>query len=118
MTSQYLGLPMPNERMQHNLPKQAWVFKAAIEARSRLLQRSNTELFLYPISSITEEVAREWCAANRHGLLPDDANDLAWFTGAITEILALDPVTREFLRSASLPVPACGWCRRRTGGRA
>jgi hypothetical protein len=111
----HLGLPLPSpvDVICHSYPW--WVYDAVIDARTVLVGRRNTATYNWPIASVAEEIARRWCDAGKHGLT-DDAQDRAWLAAVITEILALDPVTRAFLRSLDLPGPLCASCGRRPGG--
>lgn len=110
------GLPLPNPRSAGDLQRLQWVFEAALEARSSLLQEKAVGGNHWPIAAAADQVAFRWCNARRHGLIPNDAQDQAWLASAITEILSLDPVTREFLRGFGMPAPGCAWCRCRIGG--
>ncbi len=114
MTSRtFRGLPVPNPAPDGIGPLEH-VFDAAIEARSLLLAYGDVSNLGMPISWAAEETARDWCNSGRHGLTTD-VQDFIFLTGAITEILALDPVTREHLRAHRLAVPTCGWCRGKRG---
>ncbi len=107
------GLPVPNPAPDGICP-QTFIFDATIEARALLLSYRFMSNLRMPISWAAEQTAYEWCNARRHGLT-SDPQDLVFLAAAITEILALDPVTREHLRAHGFTVPACGWCRGKRG---
>ena len=114
MTSRtFRGLPVPNPAPDGIGPLEH-VFDAAIQARSSLLAYAEISSLRLPLAWAAEQTAYEWCNARRHALT-SDPQDLVFVTGAITEILALDPATREHLRAHGLTVPACGWCRGKRG---
>ena len=111
----HLGLPLPNpvDALSNSYPW--WVYEAALEARTLLVGRRNSTMYYWPIASAAGEVAATWCAAGKRGLTEDE-NDRLWLSAAITEILAIDSVTRTYLRSLGLPGPLCASCGRRPGG--
>lgn len=111
----HLGLPLPSPVDVICKSYPWWVYDAASEARAVLVGRRDTATGNWPIASVAEDIAGRWCAAGKHRLT-DDAQDRAWLAAVITEILALDPVTRVFLRSLGLPGPVCASCGRRPGG--
>ena len=114
MTSRtFRGLPVPDPAPDGIGPLEH-VFDAAIEARSLLLAYPGISSLRLPLAWAAEQTAYGWCNAGRHNLTTD-VQDLTFLTGAIVEILALDPVTREHLRAHRLAVPACGWCRGKRG---
>lgn len=104
----FQGLPVPNPTADGICPK-TFIFDAVIEARARLLSYTFMSSLRMPLTWTAEKTAYEWCNAGRHGLT-SDPRDLTYLTGAITEILAIDPVTREHLRVHGFAVPACGSC--------
>jgi len=110
------GLPVPNPAPDGISP-QTFIFDAAIEARSLLLSYRFTSSLRMPISWAAAQTAYEWCNAGRHGLT-SDPQDLVFLAAVITEILALDPATREHLRAHGFTVPTCGSCRRGKRGLA
>ncbi len=117
MTSRtFRGLPMPNPALDGIGPLEC-VFGAAIEARSLLLGYAEISSLWLPLAWAAEQTAREWCNAGRHGLT-SDPQDVVFLAATITEVLALDPVTREHLRAHGFTVPTCGSCRRGKRGLA